>query len=131
MLQPHGLSFLYTCQRYFSLHMVPFLTSCLLSNIYLPSKLQLKYHLFVEICLFLIPLYFFIPAIWSWSVSFSYNICKYFSHHLTHFVHLYRYTLIFFFCTDSPFSSGSLSLLFLYPQHLVKCLAYRINFLNV
>lgn len=42
-----------------------------LSNIYLLSNLQPKYYLFVEICLFFIPLYFPILVIQSWSVSFS------------------------------------------------------------
>lgn len=39
------------------------------TSLYLLSKLWIKYHLFVDICLFLIPLSFLIPQ--SWSVSFS------------------------------------------------------------
>lgn len=103
----------------FSFPTVPFLTSCLPVKHLLtvqPSAqvLPLCWNLFV-LHSFVLPY-----SCHSELVSllfYSHDICKCFLHHLQHFLHLYLYTSISFFCTERillQLSSFSL-LFFVYP----------------
>lgn len=133
VLQPCGTLSVYLCRCCFLSLWCPSQSLVCLSDLSLPSALRIKYHLFVDICLFFIPLYFPIVAIQAWSASFSLPT-------ISASISVHPPTTL---CTSIPlhvcfhishwasFSSSSLSLLFfLCPQHLAKDLVHRRHFPN-